>query len=134
MSNEFQRKQRIVVIGGGPGGYDAALAAAQLGADVTLIERSGVGGSAVMTDVVPSKSLIATAEAVLAVNDAESLGVQIFINDESGSPRKPQVAVNLAAINKRLLKMATDMCHAIDQLHVTIASKSRFIPCKTITL
>ena len=106
MSNEFQRKQRIVVIGGGPGGYDAALAAAQLGADVTLIERSGVGGSAVMTDVVPSKSLIATAEAVMAVNDAESLGVQIYINDENGSPRKPQVAVNLAAINKRLLKMA----------------------------
>lgn len=106
MSNEFQRKQRIVVIGGGPGGYDAALAAAQLGADVTLIERSGVGGSAVMTDVVPSKSLIATAEAVMAVNDADELGVQIFINDDKGAPRKPQVAVNLAAINKRLLKMA----------------------------
>lgn len=106
VSNEFQRKQRIVVIGGGPGGYDAALAAAQLGADVTLIERSGVGGSAVMTDVVPSKSLIATAEAVHAVHDSDDLGVQFYLNDESGSPRKPKVAVNLAAINKRLLKMA----------------------------
>jgi NAD(P)H dehydrogenase (quinone) len=106
VSNEFQRKQRIVVIGGGPGGYDAALAAAQLGADVTLIERSGIGGSAVMTDVVPSKSLIATAEAVSAVKDADKLGVQIFITDDKGAPRKAQVAVNLEAINKRLLKMA----------------------------
>ena len=106
MSNEFQRKQRIVVIGGGPGGYDAALAAAQLGADVTLIERTGIGGSAVLTDVVPSKSLIATAEAVSAVKDADKLGVQIFITDDKGAPRKAHVAVNLEAINKRLLKMA----------------------------
>lgn len=106
MSSEFQRKQRIVVIGGGPGGYDAALAAAQLGAEVTLIERSGIGGSAVMTDVVPSKSLIATAEAVLAVDDSDELGVQFFLSDDTGSPRKPHVRVNLGAINKRLLKMA----------------------------
>lgn len=124
MSNEFQRKQRIVVIGGGPGGYDAALAAAQLGQDVTLIERSGVGGSAVMTDVVPSKSLIATAEAVLAVHDADELGVQIFINDDKGSPRKPQVAVNLAAINKRLLKMAAaqsqDMADTLKRENVRV--------------
>jgi NAD(P)H dehydrogenase (quinone) len=61
MAYEFDRKQGIVVIGGGPGGYEAALAGAQLGASVTLIERTGVGGSAVLTDVVPSKTLIATA-------------------------------------------------------------------------
>ena len=106
MSTEFLRAQRIVVIGGGPGGYDAALAAAQLGADVTLIERSGIGGSAVMTDVVPSKSLIATAEAVSAVKDAETLGVNVFVTDDSGTLRKPEVSINLAAINARLLKMA----------------------------
>jgi len=106
VSTEFLRAQRIVVIGGGPGGYDAALAAAQLGANVTLIERSGIGGSAVMTDVVPSKSLIATAEAVSAVHDADALGVKIFVKDAHGNPQKPQVEVNLAAINARLLKMA----------------------------
>lgn len=106
MSNEFQRQQRIVVIGGGPGGYDAALAAAQLGAHVTLIERSGIGGNAVKTDVVPSKSLIATAEAVLAVKDAEVLGVKIFDAAHPDTQIEPKVAVNLAAINKRLLKTA----------------------------
>src|SRR6185312_10192277 len=60
-STPFERTQRVAVLGGGPGGYEAALAAAQLGAEVTLIERVGVGGAAVLTDVVPSKSLIATA-------------------------------------------------------------------------
>ena len=63
MAYEFERKQRIAIVGGGPGGYEAALAGAQLGAEVTLVKRTGVGGSAVLTDVVPSKTLIATAEA-----------------------------------------------------------------------
>ena len=63
MAYQFDRTQRIAILGGGPGGYEAALAGAQLGAEVTLVERVGVGGSAVLTDVVPSKTLIATAEA-----------------------------------------------------------------------
>ncbi|MES2866939.1 MAG: FAD-dependent oxidoreductase, partial [Actinomycetota bacterium] len=50
-STPFERTQRVAVLGGGPGGYEAALAAAQLGAEVTLVERVGVGGSAVLTDV-----------------------------------------------------------------------------------
>ena len=49
-----KKPHHIVIIGGGPGGYEAALAGRQLGAEVTLIERSGVGGNAVLTDVVPS--------------------------------------------------------------------------------
>ena len=70
MATSFDRTQRIVVLGGGPGGYEAALTGAQLGADVTLIERVGVGGAAVLTDVVPSKTLIATADAATAISDA----------------------------------------------------------------
>ena len=52
----------VVIIGGGPGGYEAALVAAQLGAEVTVVDTDGIGGSAVLTDCVPSKTLIATAE------------------------------------------------------------------------
>ncbi|HEY8281432.1 MAG TPA: NAD(P)H-quinone dehydrogenase [Leifsonia sp.] len=106
MAYEFERKQSIAVLGGGPGGYEAALAGAQLGADVTLVERTGVGGSAVITDVVPSKSLIATAEATNAIGEAADLGVQFFTRGESGKPVRPQVAVNLAAVNKRLMGLA----------------------------
>ncbi len=50
---------RVVIIGGGPGGYEAALVAAQLRARVTVIDSDGIGGSAVLTDCVPSKTLIA---------------------------------------------------------------------------
>ena len=52
----------VVIIGGGPGGYESALVAAQLGAEVTVVDSDGLGGSAVLTDCVPSKTLIATAE------------------------------------------------------------------------
>jgi dihydrolipoamide dehydrogenase len=107
MGNEFERKQRIAVVGGGPGGYDAAIAGAQLGGDVTLVEQVGVGGSAVLTDVVPSKTLIAVAEATNAIGEAADLGVQFFSRSEtSGRPVRPEVAVNLAAVNKRLLGLA----------------------------
>ncbi|OYX49937.1 MAG: NAD(P)H-quinone dehydrogenase, partial [Micrococcales bacterium 32-70-13] len=108
MTTLFDRQHRIAVLGGGPGGYEAALAAAQLGADVTLVERVGVGGSAVLTDVVPSKTLIATAEAAGAIQGAGDLGVQFFARGESGRAVKPEVAVNLAQVNKRLLRLAQE--------------------------
>ena len=106
MSLSFERTQSVAVLGGGPGGYEAALAAAQLGAAVTLVERAGVGGAAVMTDVVPSKSLIATADAAVAISQAGDLGVQLFARGADGKPLKPEIAINLAAVNKRLLALA----------------------------
>jgi len=106
MANEFERKQRIAILGGGPGGYEAALAGAQLGAEVTLVERTGVGGSAVLTDVVPSKTLIATAAASNAIGDATDLGVQFFTRNDRDRPVRPEVAVNLEAVNARLLRLA----------------------------
>ena len=106
MAYEFERKQRIAIVGGGPGGYEAALAGAQLGAEVTIVERVGIGGSAVLTDVVPSKTLIATAEAANAIGEAADLGVQFFTRGESGRPVRPEVAVNLQAVNRRLLGLA----------------------------
>jgi NAD(P)H dehydrogenase (quinone) len=67
---------RVVVVGGGPGGYEAALVAAQLGADVTVVDTDGVGGSAVLTDCVPSKTLIATAELMADMAEAKELGLR----------------------------------------------------------
>lgn len=106
MSISFERTQSVAIIGGGPGGYEAALAGAQLGAEVTVVERAGIGGSAVITDVVPSKSLIATADAAVAIAGAGDLGVQLFAKGKDGKPLKPEIAINLSAVNKRLLTLA----------------------------
>lgn len=100
-----KKKHHIVIIGGGPGGYEAALAGIQLGAEVTLIERNGVGGSAVLTDVVPSKALIATAEAADSVRRAATLGLRFMAE---GKEIDPKVHLDLEAINERLVGIAKE--------------------------
>lgn len=92
-----RRVTRIVIIGGGPAGYESALVAAQLGAEVTVIDRDGVGGSCVLTDCVPSKTLIATSERVTAFRDAPRVGA----GTASGS-----VIVDLTSVNTRIKQLA----------------------------
>lgn len=97
---------RVVVIGGGPGGYEAALVAAQLGAEVTVVEKHGLGGAAVLTDVVPSKTLIATAEVMTTVDEADELGV--FVRDAAGttSSASSVVVADLGLVNQRVRELA----------------------------
>ncbi|MGH8890882.1 MAG: FAD-dependent oxidoreductase, partial [Acidothermaceae bacterium] len=94
---------RIAIVGGGPGGYEAALVAAQLGADVTLIERSGVGGACVLTDCVPSKTLIATSEAMTSLALSPRLGVRFDggTDHDAGS-----VTVDVTQVNARVKSLA----------------------------
>lgn len=92
----------VVIIGGGPGGYEAALVGSQLGGSVTLIERRGLGGSAVLTDVVPSKTLIATAEVMTTMRGAYDLGVRLGDLDDLAEA----FHVDLAAVNDRVLRLA----------------------------
>ena len=96
---------RVVIIGGGPGGYEAALVAAQLDADVTVVDRDGLGGSAVLTDCVPSKTLVATAEAMTQVQDSAELGLRFTAHGDE-SPAEQAVSVDLAAVNARVLALA----------------------------
>ncbi len=66
---------RIVIIGGGPAGYEAALVAAQLDAQVTVVEANGAGGACVLSDCVPSKTFIAASDVVTGYRDTEEFGV-----------------------------------------------------------
>lgn len=99
----------VVIIGGGPGGYEAALVGAQLGADVTVVERDGVGGSAVLSDCVPSKTLVATAEVMTAVQESEQLGVRYAAGTDPDASRTDPgaaVSVDLRAVNARVKALA----------------------------
>lgn len=117
--NPSNSTHHIVIIGGGPGGYEAALAGRQLGAQVTLIERQGMGGAAVLTDVVPSKTLIATATAAEAVQNAASLGIRVGSADS-------KVSVDLASVNSRVLELAkaqsTEMLEVLERAGVKVIS------------
>jgi len=96
------RVTSVVVVGGGPGGYESALVAAQEGADVTLVERDGPGGAAVLTDCVPSKTLIATTEAASRASRSARLGVLY-----DGSPLdRARMGVDLDRVNQRVRALA----------------------------
>jgi dihydrolipoamide dehydrogenase len=110
---------RVGILGGGPGGYEAALVAAQLGADVTVVDSDGLGGSAVLTDCVPSKTLIATAEVMTDTADSGELGVRLGTAAPAGV-----VGVDLAAVNARVLALAhaqsTDIEHRLEREGVRV--------------
>ena len=67
----------IVVIGGGPGGYVAAIRAAQLGAQVTLIEKDKMGGTCLNVGCIPTKVLLHAAELMSADAEAADFGIQL---------------------------------------------------------
>lgn len=117
------------IIGGGPGGYEAALVAARLGADVTVVERDGLGGSTVLTDCVPSKTLIATSDLLTEVESSAELGVDV--------PREAKA--DLAAVNDRVLTLAkaqsSDIAQRLEASGIEmIAGSARLDGPKTIVV
>ena len=112
---------QITIIGGGPGGYEAALVAARQGAKVTVIERDGVGGSTVLTDCVPSKTLIATSDLITEVEGAAELGVEV--------PR--EIHADLAAVNARVKRLALaqseDIAKRLALSQIDVIAGSAFI-------
>ncbi|WP_028925964.1 NAD(P)H-quinone dehydrogenase [Pseudonocardia acaciae] len=87
---------RIVILGGGPAGYEAALVAAQHGADVTVVERDGMGGACVLDDCVPSKTFISSAGVRTELRRANELGIEA--DQDAG--------VDLSRINARVGALA----------------------------
>ena len=90
---------RIVIIGGGPAGYEAALVAAQYGAEVTVVEADGLGGACVLYDCVPSKTFISSAGVRTDLRRATDLGVDIDLE-------KAAVAVPVVHGRVRALALA----------------------------
>jgi pyruvate/2-oxoglutarate dehydrogenase complex dihydrolipoamide dehydrogenase (E3) component len=97
---------RIVIIGGGPAGYEAALVAAQLEAEVTVVEAEGAGGACVLSDCVPSKTFIASSEVVTAYRDTEEFGVH--------AGGLAAVGVDARAVHARVKRLALAQSADID--------------------
>ncbi len=118
---------RVVIVGGGPGGYEAALVGSQLGGQVTLIDTDGLGGSAVLTDCVPSKTLIATAEVMTEVRESAELGLRFGTGGSGGDEDAridATVSIDLGAVNARVLGLAKrqseDICERIQRENVEL--------------
>lgn len=67
----------VAVLGGGPGGYPAAIRAAQLGKKVALIEAKELGGTCLNRGCIPSKALIASAETLKEIKEASQFGIVV---------------------------------------------------------
>jgi pyruvate/2-oxoglutarate dehydrogenase complex dihydrolipoamide dehydrogenase (E3) component len=106
---------RIVIIGGGPAGYEAALVAAARDAHVTVIDSDGIGGAAVLFDCVPSKTFIASTGVRTELRRAPQLGFDIDIDDAKISlPEIHQRVKTLAAaqsadVNAQLISAGVEV-------------------------
>ena len=90
-----ERKFDLTIIGGGPGGYVAAIRAAQLGMSVTVIEREHLGGICLNWGCIPTKTLLRSSEIYHIMNNLEEFGIVA-----------ENVSFDIGAIVKRSRKVA----------------------------
>ena len=92
-------QKTVIVVGGGPGGYVAAIRAAQLGAKVTLVEREHIGGTCLNIGCIPTKCLLHSAE---LVSEIKEQGADIGVKVSGVEVDFPQVIAHKNAISKQL--------------------------------
>lgn len=91
---------QLAVIGAGPGGYEAAIRAAQLGLRVALIEKDALGGTCLNRGCIPTKALLHTAEVYRAAKEGAALGVcarEVTLDERAMFARKEEVVRGLRA-------------------------------------
>ncbi|MCT8976359.1 dihydrolipoyl dehydrogenase [Clostridium sp. CX1] len=97
---------KIVVVGGGPGGYVAALKAAMLGAEVTVVEKGKVGGTCLNVGCIPTKALLACSDVLNHVREAKKFGITI----------EGDISADFATIVERKEKVVTQLVKGIEYL------------------
>lgn len=120
--------KKVIVIGGGPGGYVAAIRAAQLGASVELIEADKVGGTCLNVGCIPTKTLLHTAEVYREVVKGSQLGIKadnVSIDWTALQKRKAMVVNRLVKGVETLLKA--------NKIHVRYG-KASLLDAKTVAV
>ena len=97
---------RICIMGAGPGGYTAAVRAAQQGAEVTLIEKADPGGTCLNWGCIPSKVLITTAELFERFHQAADFGIDL----------QGDIRVDMARLMARKEKIIADQIKGLHTL------------------
>ena len=97
----------LLVIGGGPGGYAAAIRGAQHGLDVTLVERDAYGGTCLNRGCIPSKALVSVGSLAHDAGSAEEMGVHADPAVDMG-----QTAEWLSGVVARLTRGVEKLCKA----------------------
>lgn len=110
--------ERIVILGGGPAGYEAGLVAAELGAEATIVADEGLGGNSVLWDCVPSKALIVAAEAMGWLHTANGMGVHVegfpAVQADHEAPAD-RTTVDFPALSRRVLDLGANQSVDIER-------------------
>ena len=102
-----KQKFDVVVIGAGPGGYVAAIKAAQMGKKVALVERGYLGGVCLNVGCIPTKTLLASSATLKKVKEAEEFGIvikELSVNYQKMKERKDRIVTNIRKSLEGLLK------------------------------
>jgi len=97
--------KQVLVIGGGPGGYVAAIRAAQMGAAVTLVEKGELGGTCLNVGCMPTKVLLHTVEVKEAIAEAKEIGLEVA-----------EATVNLDQLRKRKERVVRQLTGGVGML------------------
>jgi dihydrolipoamide dehydrogenase len=104
---ELNRKIKVIVIGGGVGGYPAAIRAARMGAEVTLIEKNLLGGVCLNKGCIPTKSLLQSVEVLKTIKEAKVFGIdcgKVSVDYAAIRDRKNFVVQQLRAGVEKLIR------------------------------
>jgi len=119
---------KITVIGGGVGGYPAAIKAARLGASVTLIEKDVLGGTCLNRGCIPTKSLLQSGEIAQTIKNADQFGIKskgYSIDFQAVTGRRDAIVSNLrkgveVLLKKRQIEIVKGSAELIDTSSVQI--------------
>jgi len=121
---------KVVIIGGGPGGYVAALRGAQLGLDITLIEEDKVGGVCLNRGCIPTKALLSASERLSDIKTAKDFGIDVngfTVDIGTVFKRKDQVVEQLVRgveylLSTRKVKLIKGRARILSNTEVSVSN------------
>lgn len=121
-------KVNITIIGGGVAGYPAAIRAARMGAEVTIIENDALGGTCLNWGCIPTKALLQSAGVAATIRDAEVFGI-----------RSKGYEIDFSAVMKRKNAVVSQLCNGVKSLLTAkkvkiVKGTATFVDAKTVQI